>query len=78
MAEMFSDKLNYDVERFLVTYKLLAPEAKALFEGQLQSNIKDEDLRTQKLYRALLNSARQGLSKEQTIAKMQEAENGKY
>ncbi|MCX5750989.1 MAG: hypothetical protein NT099_04925 [Candidatus Saganbacteria bacterium] len=76
MAEIFSDKLNHDIEKFLVTYKFLAPEARALFEGQLESNTKGEDLKSKKLYRALLDSARRGLSKEQTIAKMQEVENG--
>jgi hypothetical protein len=76
MAEIFSNKLNHDVEKFLATYKLLAPEARAIFEGQLAANIKEEDARTKKLYQALLDSARKGLTKEETIAKMQEAENG--
>jgi hypothetical protein len=75
MAGIFSEKLNHDIDKFLATYKFLMPEAKAMFEGQLENSVRSEDLRTQKLYRALLAAAKEGLTREQTIAKMQEVEN---
>jgi len=73
MAEVHFDKLNRDVEKFLVTYKLLTVEAKAAFEAQLESSIKSMDERNKKLYAVLLNSAKEGLDREQTIAKMKGA-----
>ena len=79
MAEIHFDKLNRDVEKFLVTYKLLTVEAKAAFEAQLESSIKSMDARNKKLYAVLLSSAKAGLDREQTIAKMKGAtDNGQY
>ncbi|OGC04641.1 hypothetical protein A2276_01530 [candidate division WOR-1 bacterium RIFOXYA12_FULL_43_27] len=68
---MDKEKLLKDIERFLEVYKILGPEAKAVFEAQLAPHLATLDQKTRELYRALLNSAQDGLSVVDTIANLE-------
>jgi len=72
MAEQ-TEKFTQDVKKFLEVYKVLLPEGKALFESKILETNKNADEKTKKLYQILIDSARNSLSVEQTIAKMHQA-----
>ncbi len=72
MAEQ-TEKFTQDVKKFLEVYKVLLPEGKALFESKILEANKNSDEKTKKLYQTLIDSARNDLSVEQTIAKMHQA-----
>jgi len=68
-----SARLENDVKHFLEVYKTLSPAGKAHFEAQLAASIKNQDERTKKLYRALLQAAKDGKEIEEAIEAMQKA-----
>jgi hypothetical protein len=68
--EQQMDKLTENIKKFLDVYKFLPSEAKAAFEAQITSHIKDCDKKTRNLYIALLSSAKDNLDPVQTIEKM--------
>lgn len=63
-------KLNENIKKFLDVYRFLPAEAKAAFEAQIASHIKDYDQKTQNLYSALLSSAKENLNENETIERM--------
>ncbi len=68
MAE--KDRLDESIKRFLDVYRILSPEAKAAFEGQLHAAIRNENDETRKLYEALLKAAKEGMDTEDAIEEM--------
>lgn len=67
------EKLEKQIQKFLVIYKILVPEAKAQFEAQMNANLKNVDEKTKKLYAALLNAAKQGDNMDEAISAMHKA-----
>jgi len=65
-----SDKLTADIKKFLDVYTILGPEAKAAFEAQMDKLTSSTDDKTRALYRALYQSAKDGLAADEAIAKM--------
>lgn len=63
-------RLLKDVKRFLEVYKVLSPDGKAQFEGQMAGSIKDQDEKTKKLYHTLLQAAKDGKGIEEAIQEM--------
>ncbi|MEA3493925.1 MAG: hypothetical protein U9R38_06020 [Candidatus Margulisiibacteriota bacterium] len=63
-------RLLNDVKKFLEVYKVLSPDGKAQFEGQMAGSIKDQDDKTRKLYHALLQAAKDGKDVEAAIQEM--------
>lgn len=73
MAEDPILKLETDIKRFLEVYKVLPPEGKAAFEAQMSAAVSKVDDKTKRLYQALLQSAKDGLSVDKAIQEMQRA-----
>ncbi len=67
------DKLRRDIEKFLEVYKILSSDGKAQFEAQMAGEVKNKDEKTKKLYRALLQAARNGRGIEEAIEEMSKA-----
>ena len=67
------DTLNNNIEKFLDIYKILAPEAKAAFEAQLDKTIYTSNEETKILYQTLRQAAKDGLSAEEAIEKMKKS-----
>jgi hypothetical protein len=65
------EKLREDVKKFLEVYTVLSPEGKAQFEAQMVGQLKGQDERTKKLYRALLRAAQDGKDIEGAIKEME-------
>ncbi len=63
-------RLLNDVKRFLEVYKVLSPEGKAQFEGQMAGSIKEQDDKTRKLYHILLQAAKDGKGIGEAIQEM--------
>ena len=68
-------KAQFDIKKFLVTYKFLTPEARAEFEAKLQGHLKSVDEKTRKLYTTLLASAKNNDELAAAFKKMREASN---
>lgn len=67
------EKLEKQIQKFLVIYRILVPEAKAQFEAQMNANLKNVDAKTRKLYMALLDAAKQGDNKDEALKALHEA-----
>lgn len=70
-------KLEKDINRFLEVYKVLSPEARANFEAQMESTLKEVDEKTRSLYMALLHSAKDNCDFDDAVDNMNRAANGK-
>ena len=73
MAENPVKKLETDIKKFLEVYQVLSSEGRAQFEAQMAGSIKDQDERTQKLYHALLEAAKEGKDIAAAIDQMKQA-----
>lgn len=71
MTELIS-KLNTQISQFFEIYSILSPEGKAAFEGQMGPMLNSSDTHTRSLYQSLLQSAKNGLSIEEAIEKLNE------
>lgn len=69
----FND-LNETITNFLDSYRILAPEAKAAFEAQLDKTIYCSDINTQILYQALRQAAKDGLTAAEALEKMKKSQ----
>lgn len=69
----FND-LNEYISKFLDSYRILAPEAKAAFEAQLDKTIYSSDKNTRILYQVLRKAAKDGLSADEAIEKMKKSQ----
>jgi len=65
------DRLDKSIKRFLEVYKILSPEAKAAFEAELSSAIKNNDEKAKKLYQALLKAAKEGMDSKAALEEME-------
>lgn len=68
---MINKKLSKDVQKFLDVYNILSSEARAAFEAQIAPTLHAADEKSKKLYAALLSSAKDGISIEDAISRME-------
>jgi hypothetical protein len=66
-------KAQYDIKKFLLTYRFLTPAARAEFEGKIQLHLNTVDEKTRKLYTTLLACAKNNEEMESVFRKMKEA-----
>ncbi|MBU0687769.1 MAG: hypothetical protein KKB81_08025 [Candidatus Margulisbacteria bacterium] len=70
-------KLEKDIGKFLEVYKVLNTEARAAFEAQMESTLKNVDEKTRKLYIALLDTAKDNGDLEEAIDNLNRTANGR-
>ncbi len=63
-------RLKSEITHFFEVYSILSPEGKAAFEAQMGPMLNSSDPYTRSLYQSLLHSAKDGLSIEEAIEKL--------
>lgn len=66
-------KIEESVRQFFDAFGKLGPEEKVYFLAEIDKQMKKKDEKDRNLYLALIRSAREGLSYQETIDKMKRA-----
>ena len=71
------ERLSQDIGKFIEVYRVLNSESRAAFAAQMEATLKSVDPKTRGLYEALIYSAKDNCSLEETIDNMNRAAAGK-